>query len=292
MELSSKFVGTRLKDFNLSVTWRDTMNYAAAVEDHNPAYFDDEQAGGIVAPPMFSVAATWPVSERISEFIDTDNFPRDVIATQVHYTEHLVFHSPILPGSSLTIKGELAAILPHRAGTHVVIRFDAIDEKGNAVFTEYIGALMRGVKCTDGGRGGDSLPPVPKAPEGDSILWDSDIHIDPLRTFIYDGCSRIFFPIHTSVNFAHRVGLPGIILQGTATLAYAIREITDREAGRDPNAIEEISCRYTSMVLPGSDIRVRCTCREDSGNRNDIFFDVLNSAGERAISRGYVKLRS
>ncbi|HOP48608.1 MAG TPA: MaoC/PaaZ C-terminal domain-containing protein [Desulfobacteraceae bacterium] len=292
MELNSEFAGTRLKDYELTVTWRDTMNYAASIEDNNPAYFDDESPDGIIAPPMYSVAATWPVSERIGEFIDAADFPQEVIATQVHYTEHLIFHSTIRPGSRLTIQGTLAAILPHRAGTHVVIRFDASDADGAPVFTEYIGGLMRGVKCAGEGRGGEILPPVPDAPGGGDPLWESPISIDPLRPFVYDGCTGIFFPIHTSVNFAHRVGLPGIILQGTATLAYAVREITNREAGSDPRSVAEIACRYTSMVLPGSDISVRCTGRNRTEGGDGVFFEVLNSIGERAISRGYMKLRS
>jgi len=79
---------------------------------------------------------------------------KEIIATQVHYTEHLMFHRPVRPGDRLRITGRIAAILPHKAGTHVVIRFDAIALNDAPVFTEHIGAIMRGVKCTDEGRGG------------------------------------------------------------------------------------------------------------------------------------------
>ncbi|UCG04133.1 MAG: MaoC family dehydratase N-terminal domain-containing protein [Candidatus Heimdallarchaeota archaeon] len=34
------------------------MNYAAAIDDNNEFYFDDERKDGIVAPPMFAVATT------------------------------------------------------------------------------------------------------------------------------------------------------------------------------------------------------------------------------------------
>ena len=81
--------------------------------------------------------------------------------TQVHHTETLEFHRPLRPGDRLTVKGRVAAILPHKAGTRVVMRFDALDETGEPVFTEHIGALMRGVTCSDDGLCPDRLPRGP-----------------------------------------------------------------------------------------------------------------------------------
>ncbi len=96
-----------------------------------PGILTTSRDPGIVAPPLFSVAVTWPILERIWEFIDTDRFPPEVLLTQVHYTEHLVFHRPLRPGDRLTVQGKIAAVLPHRAGTRVVIRFEAWTGRGN-----------------------------------------------------------------------------------------------------------------------------------------------------------------
>jgi acyl dehydratase len=145
MELSSRFVGTPLKDYHTEITWRQTINFAAAVDDNNDSYMDDEREGGIIAPPMFSVAVTWRILGRIWEYIEAKDFPLEVLVTQVHHTEALEFHRALRPGDRLTVKGQVAAILPHRAGTRVVMRFDAMGQAGEPVFTEHIGALMRGV---------------------------------------------------------------------------------------------------------------------------------------------------
>ena len=51
MIISSKLVGTRLKAYHTDISWRHTMNYAAAVGDNNPCYFDDERDQGILVPP-------------------------------------------------------------------------------------------------------------------------------------------------------------------------------------------------------------------------------------------------
>ena len=102
---------------------------------------------------MFSVAVTWPVIENIVEYMDANDFPVPVLMNMVHYSEHLQFHRAIRPEDVITLRGKVAAILPHRAGTHMVIRFDAINQLNDLVFTEFMGGLIRGVSCEDGGGG-------------------------------------------------------------------------------------------------------------------------------------------
>ena len=289
MKLSSDFVGAPLKEYTCIVDARRTMNYAAAIGDANPVYFNDELPQGIIAPPLFPVALTWPIVEHITDYLQADGFPQEVLFTQVHYSEHLSIHRPVTPGMHLSIKGVIAAILPHRAGTYVVIRFDAQDASGNKVFTEHLGAMMRGIECADVGKGGSSIPAVPLQ-TNESSLWESVIPIDPLAPFIYDGCTNIYFPIHTSVQFAHQVGLPGIIHQGTATLAVSVHNILNKEAGGDPRRLTTVYCRFTGMVIPGSAIRVCLTGRNKTSGGTDLFFTVFNAEEKRAISDGYIRL--
>jgi acyl dehydratase len=291
MELNPEFTGTPLREHLCAISDRWTMNYAAAIGDTNTLYFNDERDGGTIAPPLFPVAVTWPIIEHIADYIDADSFPKEVILTQVHYTEHLRIHRPVRPGDALRVNGRIAAILPHRAGTHCVLRFDAMAADGAPVFTEHIGAMMRGVKCIGEGRGAESLPPIAPRPEQGAPLWENRVHIDPMLPFIYDGCTNIYFPIHTSVKFAHMVGLPGIILQGTCTLAIAVRELLARETAGDPRGLESVYCRFTGMVMPGTDISVHCTAREKSPVNTNIFFSVLNAEGKAAISDGCLTIK-
>jgi len=290
MHMSSQFVGRPLKTYQSRITWRDTMNYAAAIKDGNPQYFDDERSAGIIAPPMFAVAATWPVVENIPDHIEADDFPQEIRLTQVHYTEHIRFHRPLFPGQALSIEGRVAAILPHRAGTQIVICFEAFNQNHEPVFTEHNSAIMRGVKCDDSGSGAETLPSVPDRGTEDRLRWEQSIAIDPLLPFVYDGCTRIVFPIHTSRKFAHQVGLPGIILQGTATLAIAVSELINREADGNPLRLKEIYGRFTGMVLPGSEIRLKVYGSRAGNNAGAIFFDVINQQGDKAISHGYALL--
>ena len=269
------------------------MNYAAAIKDNNPCYFDDERTGGIIAHPLFCVAVTWPILGNIWEYIESDEFPLEVIPTLVHYTEHCEFHRPMLPGDLLTIRGIVTAILPHKAGTYIVIRFAALDKTEDPVFTEYVGGLLRGVTCMDGGSGKQGLPMTPEPRNDDHTpSWKSIVHIDPTQSFIYDGCSGIHFPIHTSRRFAHQVGLPGTIMQGTATVAMALREIINREAGMNPRRVHSLSCRFTDMIFHDTDISIECVDRAKGDNEgNGLFFHVRNHEGKKAVSNGYIVLK-
>jgi len=291
LQISAELVSTPLKPYRTRVHWRDTMNYAAAVGDANPFYFDDERADGIIAPPLFGAALTWPIIENLPQYLQTENFPSGVLQTQVHYTEHLTCHQPIRPEHELTIRGAIAAIFPRRTGTYLVLRLEAMDAaEETPVFTEHIGALLRGVQCSGEGRGARSLPGTPPGNDDRPLLWERRIAVDPLLPYIYDGCSRIFFPIHTSKKFAHRAGLPGIILQGTATLALAARELVDREAGADPRRLKQIHARFTEMVRPGDVITLKVYGALPGRGDIDRHFVVENAAGKAVISDGYARV--
>ncbi len=286
MEIDSALAGTDLKEYSFTPTWRDTMNYAAATGDNNSWYLDDEQEGGVIAPPMYAVAATWPITAGLAEHFESAGYPPEIALTGVHYTEHIQFHRPLKPGERLIIKGRVAAVVPHKAGTRIVIRYDALNDPGGAIFTEHIGSLLRGIQCADGGKGGRDLPTTPACRAAAPVLWEASLPVDPLQPYLYDGCTDIVFPIHTSVRFARQVGLPGIILQGTATLAYAVRELINREAGGDPRVLKQVSCRFTGMVRPGTNITVQLLERRESRDASELFFAVLNESGTKAISDG------
>ena len=286
MKLSSTHVGLALKPCPAAVDWRRTTNYAAALDDGNPRYFDDTHPDGLVAHPVFPVAVTWPVTLHLDRFVPPNSFPVELMATMVHHSEHIAIHRPLRPPASLTVAGTLAAIAPHRAGTRVVIRYEAADETGAPVFTEHIGGLLRGATCTDAGRSLPGSPEEPSASAAPAPLWHRIVRIRPSLPYVYDGCSDIVFPIHTSPAFARSVGLPGILLQGTATLALAVSELVNREAGADPTRIESVSCRFSGMVLPGTDIDIVLTAKTEE----HLFFEVINPQGKKAISNGQVRI--
>jgi len=291
MKVSSEYVGIKLKPFQTRISARDTMNYAAAISDNNPAYFDDSQKRKIVAHPLHPIAATWPLLGNIWEYLDVKDFPLQILTTQVHYSEHLQIHRLINPGEKLDIKGEIAAILPHPAGTHMITRLDAFDKNQQPVFSEYIGALMRGVTCLDEGRGSDNLPSSLNTQKPNTnAIWQAPINIDPLLAFTYDAGANIHFAIHTSKRFAQQVGLKEPILQGSATLALAVKELVNQEAQGDPTRVKSIQCGFSATVIPGSTISVQLLAKYQDEEGVHLSFQVLNGQDKIAIKNGHVVL--
>jgi acyl dehydratase len=289
LTISHDVVGAKLATVTKEVAWRETTNYAAAVADPNPLYLDDTQPGALLAPPMFVVALTWPVMSNLAEQLGDLLDPR-VMPRIVHASEHLVFHRPIKPGDKLTLTGECVALLPTPAGTLLVLRIDGHDQNGEPVFTEFTAPMFRGVSCPEGPTGKANLPMLPQFAPADAPLWEARETICREAPFVYDGCTDIVFAIHTSVGFATAVGLPDIILQGTATLAKAAREVLNREAGGQPARLKELACRFTGLVQPGTDIRVQLTHRETDDEESLLGFQVLNDQNQVAISHGYAKI--
>ena len=292
MKIQSSFTGLKLKPYQTEINGRHAMNYAAAIGDDNPAYFDDERPGGALAPPMLAVSLTWPISANIWDYLPDPDFPTHLLLTQVHYSEHLQFYRPLRPGMKVKVEGHIAAIAPHRAGTIVTLCYDVSLTNGDALFTEYIGGLLRGVTCDGPAQGLERLPTIPELPLiAERPLWRVSLDIDPLASYLYDGCAELHFPIHTSPRFAKSVGLPGIIYQGTATLAHACHHIIDRQAGGDPRRLQSLACRFGAMVRPGESIEVQVHAQTHEPSKSEAFFSVLNQTGQTAIRHGYACMR-
>jgi acyl dehydratase len=288
--LPAKNIGKWSKPLETEVTWRDTMNFAASVADNNPWYFDDTREEGILAPPMLATAMTWPIFVNRHEYWGMDDWPEEVVARQVHYTEAILMHRPLRPGDVVRMRAQILGVEPARGGALTTVLFEGTDLDGAPVFSEYAGAFYRGVRCPDDASfAGEKYVP-PTMPDVEAPEWEVPIAIDPLAAHIYDGCTGLSFPIHTSKRFARSVRLPDPILQGTATLAIAIRELINREAGADPALLKVLNCKFTAMVAPGTDITVRLLSKATDEDGTDLFYDVLNHKGQTALSEGYVRI--
>ncbi len=279
----------KLKEDVTDVTWRQTTNYASSVSDVNPFYLDDLRKDGIVAPPMFAATFAWAIVDRLTEYVDIP-YPKEVFNTLVHYTEHFDFYKPVLPGERITVRGEIVAVMPHRSGTLLVVKLPAFDNWGMRVFTGHMGVLLRGVGCSDSGAGSENLPALPKQSDSKITIWETAIPICRETLYIYDGCTDIVFAIHTSPKFARSVGLPDIILHGTATMAFAAREIVNREAGANPTMLKCFAGRFTGMVIPDSIIRVQLRQKRQNNGAMELFFDVVDGNGKNIVSDGYASL--
>src|ERR1700750_2026086 len=104
---------------------------------------------------------------------------------------------------------------------------------------------------------------------------------DKYLTVRYAGASGDFNPIHIDDDFAQEVGLPGRILHGLWTMAQVARAQTEAAGG--PEGLRRLSVQFRGLGLPGEEIVVTSTVREQADGRAIV--DAEANQGDRRIIR-------
>jgi len=274
---------TIARSYELSA--RRIMAYAASINDANPVYFDDTREGGLVGHPCMAFSLQW--NSRQLPDLPTD--PRIAIYG-VHAGTDLRLLKPFHEGAVITCQGEVIRVQQIRPGVRSVTRYRMVDSHGGLVAELDMAGILRG--CVLDGAGGAVAEEHPLARTTwaeNEPLWSSEVAIAPEAAQIYTECAEIYNPIHTERRVALAAGLPDIILQGSAIKAIALREVVNRCLGGDPTLVRRLAGQLRAMVLMGTAIQVRCLEeRPAQGGSREIFFEVLNAQGQRAVADGVV----
>lgn len=287
MPLESSIVGLAGPPTVSEIDSRWTMAFAAALGDALLCYMDTTR--GVIAHPMFPVCFEWPVQVAMRALFEkSTSLTRDEAIRGVHATHDTVLHRALRPPERLTTQLTVAGVERRKPGAYLVTRLDTVDGAGKPVCTSWYGAIYRGVEV----KGPDvpaKMPPAPAEPivEEGEPLSETRVDVPAGMAHIYTECARIFNPIHTDAMVARAAGLPEIILHGTATLAMAISQIVDSEAGKDPTRVERIAGRFGAMVTMPSTLTVRVLARDGTV----VFFELLSGEGRLAIRDGMMILR-
>lgn len=227
--------------------------------------------------PLFPVSYEWPVTQAIRVATRL----QDLNAQLVHAQHDLVVHRR--PGAEpLTTRAQVVSAKQRAPGAFVVIRISTADAAGKPVTTSDYGMLYRGV-ALEGGEKSLVVPEEPPAAAG-ALEHAGEVAVPATAAHVYTECARIWNPIHTDPAYARDAGLPGIILHGTATLAYAVSVLMKKFAV-DPGAVRRVQCRFSGMVFMPSTLAVF-----SQKNQKEIFFETRASAGVPVISRGRLLL--
>ena len=89
---------------------------------------------------------------------------------------------------------------------------------------------------------------------------------------------------------AKAVGLPNVILHGSATLALAVSNIVDHVGGNEPSRVQRVYGRFRGMVLMPSSINVIIYAPAEREAAMDVRFEVINAEGQAAVADGLVTL--
>ena len=119
---------------------------------------------------------------------------------------------------ALVSRATPVAILPRPNGTSLVIKTETRGEDGELVNEQYVTEFFRGVETDEGV--GERAPDHRLEVDGDPTAAIT-YRVAEDQTVRYAAASGDDFAIHLDDEFARQVGLPGRIVHGLCTMAFA-----------------------------------------------------------------------
>jgi acyl dehydratase len=129
-------IGTTGKPFKMPVEWGKVREFARAIKDPNPVYFDPDAAkkecGGIPVPPTFLMTSSFWQSADSSPALNFD------LRRILHGEQEFEFFKPILVGDILTGQARVADLYEKEGGrggkmTFMVMETEYKNQKGEKV---------------------------------------------------------------------------------------------------------------------------------------------------------------
>ena len=263
-----------------------TTAYATATNDTNPKH-----AAGELAPPLFAVVPVW---EAIGLAV-ARVAPPEVLMRVVHGEQDIRFHRPLVPGDLLRSRAAPIGVGVRGSGTTVVVKTESRDQAGELVNEQYFTLFFRGVSD---GEGGGRMPPEHKLTaevKATPPVAQATYAFDADQTFRYADASGDRMPIHLDDALARAMGLPGIIVHGLCTMAFAGRAVVEEVAGGDSARLRRLAVRFSRPVLPGQTVTTRiydAGPAADGGPLHAYAFETVNPENQAAIKDGWAEVAS
>jgi acyl dehydratase len=106
------------------------------------------------------------------------------------------------------------------------------------------------------------------------------------QTVRYAAAAGDGFAIHLDDEFARKVGLPGRIVHGLCTMAFAGKAVLEAADVNDPRSVKRLAVRFSAPLFPGESVTTR-VWRVDGGYG----FESVNGDRKPVIKDGRAELR-
>jgi len=276
MAINTSIAGKAYPTATYEVTADVIRNYAAATNEGNPAFVGEDP----VAPPAFPIV---PAQAVLAGALFDPELEVN-LARLVHGEEDHLLHAPIRPGDVLGVEGSLESVEIKESGETFTVYTRLTNQSG------VLAAEIRSLLFV---RGSGSRPKAGEtAPEPErEIVFTTVETVDEDQTYRYAEASGDHNPIHTDPDFARNVaGLPGIILHGMCTMAFASKAILDELCGGDPGRLQRIKVRFSKPVFPGETLTTRGWTDGSRGGAAAYGFETVNDRGSPVLRNGIAEV--
>jgi acyl dehydratase/putative sterol carrier protein len=247
--------------------------FAKATDDNNPAYFGPNS----IAPPMFH---TRPFIELMMKLATDPEIELDLLRL-VHGEHDVTFHRVLKHGDILQLRGTLKSLEEKSSGRVVTYGlFGFVD--GELAIEGTTSYFIRGMK-KEGEKKETAAAPEP-LPTPDLVVAEAVTVDQPIR---YSKASGDENPIHVDPATAKAAGLPGVILHGLCTMAFAQRDIVNASCGGDPRRLRRLGVRFARPVFPGHTLSLKVW-----KDNHQLQFITENDEGQVVISNGRAEIRA
>ena len=235
----------------------------------------DDVRGG----PVFAIVPVWNTIAPASKAVASGDVRRFV----VHYEQDMLLHRPLEAGMRVVSYATPIAVLPRPNGTSLVIKTETRDADGELVNEQYVTEFFRGVPSEEGV--GERAPDHRLEADGDPAA-DVTYLVAQDQPTRYAAASGDHFAIHLDDEFARGAGLPGRIVHGLCTMAFAGRAVLEAAGIDDPRAVGRIAVRFSAPLVPGESVTTLVW------NVNGGFgFESVNPQGTAILKDGRLELR-
>jgi acyl dehydratase len=279
MGMNRDCIGKRYPEQQIEITKEASMAYARSYNDENPWFLDESRSGGIVCPPMFGVvyggmSVAAPLFDKELEMN---------VAMMVHGEQDMVWYDIVKPGDKIKSQAVISDIVD--LGKHEIcyITVECTNQDGKKVLDSTYGFLVRG-----GGSGGKG--PSRPEPARKEELFKADMDVTEDQTYRYADASGDHNPIHVDPEFAKKVGLPGIILQGLCTMAFCSKAVLDEYLDRDPTRLKKLAVRFSAPVLPKDHIVTTGWLSEKGDDKTTLLLETARQDGSLVIKNGLAEV--
>jgi acyl dehydratase len=253
--------------------------YAEATNDEHPKHLSGE-----LAPPVFAIV---PVFESLGPSM-VNVVPPELLMTVVHGEQDFRFHQPIVPGMTLVTRAAPVGVHGARSGVQVISKAITETSSGEPVVEQYMTAFYRGAQLD--AHEGEPLTRhgFPEELRGTDPAGSATHAYDADQTHRYSKASGDPMPIHLDEDFAKSVGLPGIIVHGMCTMAFASRAVVQTACPDDPTRMKRLAVRFSRIVQPSEKVT---TSVWDAGDGR-FPFETVSDNGNVAIKDGLAEVSS
>jgi acyl dehydratase len=255
--------------------------FALAGNDPNPAYVGGDAVDRRLAPPLFPVRLNREVMAKV--LLDPEL--RCDMLRLVHGEQAFDYERPIYADEWVHLRATIDAIEDKHSG-QVLRVSQTLSVDGEVIGLAQSAAFIRGSgPCPPRIQGERAAPFRPPALQTE-LVDVMEITLDQAQRYAEASLDRN--PIHLDPAVARAAGLPGVILQGTCSMAMASRAVIKLLANGDPSRLKKLSVRFSKPVFLPDQLTTAVWATDTPGVYH---FESTNQRGEVALSKGVAKLR-